>query len=189
MIYIKVITILRLYEVGNNNAKILRSAREFLLYCVACIIAVNKAGIQTSNNFHISKGFTIYLLNTIIIFADKQNWFWKESGRREPGNKWSGQLSEENILRQTQNIINKIIFQLMVFSSSNHWFFFPIAGSWGSEELITGVFWLSTQQFGSVIFMLFNEHLLRFRISSSHEGRRSVLNQLFIWSLITTVHS
>ena len=73
MIYIKVITILRLYEVGNNNAKILRSAREFLLYCVACIIAVNKAGIQTSNNFHISKGSTIYLLNTIIIFADKQN--------------------------------------------------------------------------------------------------------------------
>ena len=37
------------------------------------IIAVNKAGIQTSNNFHISKGSPIYLLNTIIIFADKQN--------------------------------------------------------------------------------------------------------------------
>ena len=73
MIYIKVITILRLYGGGNNNALSLRGPREFLLYCVACIIAVNKAGIQTSNNFHISKGSPIYLLNTTIIFADKQN--------------------------------------------------------------------------------------------------------------------
>ena len=35
MIYIKVITILRLYGGGNNNAQSLRGPREFLLYCVA----------------------------------------------------------------------------------------------------------------------------------------------------------